>query len=305
VSSVRRTAPTLPDLAVLLDSWVLTLRAERKAKGTLEAYVGGVRKFLAWCDAKGRAAVLDRPTVQAFMADLLDLGHEPATVTSRQLALRRFSAWLADEGEIDHDELVGLKPPKLDTKIVQPLTDGQLRALLKVCEGREFRDVRDTALVRLMVETGARAGEVVAMELADVDLLGGTAVIRRGKGGKGRAVPFGPHTAKALDRYIRARRLHRLASTSALWLGDGGKTFGYEGLHKVLSARARSAGIDGFKPHLLRHTFASRWLGAGGTEQGLMAVAGWSKHDLLQRYTRATASERAAEEARRLNLGDL
>jgi integrase/recombinase XerD len=294
-----------PDLAILLDSWILSLRAERKAQGTVEAYAGGIRKFLGWCAAKGVPARLDRATVQGFVADLLDQGHQAATATSRQLAIRRFSAWLAAEGEIERDELVALKPPKLDQKVVQPLTEAQLRALIRACEGSTFQDRRDMALVRLMAEGGLRAGETVALAIADVNLRDGVLVVRRGKGGKGRTVPFGPATVQALDRYIRARRTHRLVNSPALWLGGGGKTFGYEGLAKALSSRATAAGIDGFHLHLLRHTFASRWLSAGGTESGLMAVAGWSKHDLLQRYTRATASDRAAEEARRLNLGEL
>jgi integrase len=58
-------------------------------------------------------------------------------------------------------------------------------------------------------------------------------------------------------------------------------------------------------PHLLRHTAADRWLTAGGSEGGLMAVAGWTRPDMLLRYTRARAEQRAADEARRLNLGDL
>src|SRR5699024_1177870 len=113
---------------------------------------------------------------------------------------------------------------------------------------------------RFMVETGARAGETVALEVADVDLLAGTAIVRRGQGGKGRVVPFGPHTARAIDRYKRVRAKHRLASTPALWLGDRGKDFSYDALHKTLAARAADAGIVGFHPHLLRHTAAHRWL---------------------------------------------
>ena len=65
------------------------------------------------------------------------------------------------------------------------------------------------------------------------------------------------------------------------------------------------AGLKGFHPHVLRHTAASRWLSAGGTEGGLMAIAGWSSRDMLDRYARATASERAAAEARTLGLGEL
>ncbi len=126
--------------------------------------------------------------------------------------------------------------------------------------------------MRLMIETGARAGEVVALSTEDVDLSTGTATVRRGKGGRGRVVPFGSQTSRALDRYLRVRRSHRLADTPALWLGDRGKAFSYDALHKTLGERARAAGIEGFRPHRLRHTAAHRWLVAGGSEGGLM---GW------------------------------
>jgi integrase/recombinase XerD len=169
-----------------------------------------------------------------------------------------------------------------------------------------LRHRRDEALVRLMLETGARAGEVVAMTMPDLDLIAGTAVIRRGKGGKGRVVPHGPHATQAIDRYLRLRRHHRLGATSpAVWLGDRGKQFSYDALHKSLGERAVAAGVTGFHPHKLRHTAAHRWLSAGGSETGLMAVAGWTRPDMLIRYTRAQASARAAEEARTLNLGAL
>ena len=168
-----------------------------------------------------------------------------------------------------------------------------------------MRDRRDEAIVRFMFETGTRAGEVVALAVEDVDLAAGRAIVRRGKGGKGREVPFGPHTARAIDRYLRARRGHRLEARPELWLGDRGKAFNYDGLHKTLTERAAKAGIVGFTPHKLRHTAAHRWLAAGGSEMGLMAVAGWARPDMLLRYTKAQASARAGEEARRLNLGDL
>jgi site-specific recombinase XerD len=137
-------------------------------------------------------AHLDRPTVNAFITDLLDDGAEPSTARSRHLALRRFSAWLCEERESSSDELVGSKPPKLDQKIIPVLTEGQIQVLLKACQGREFCDLRDAAIIRLMIETGARAGEVVLLTLDDIDLARGSVVIRRGKGGKARRVAIGP-----------------------------------------------------------------------------------------------------------------
>jgi hypothetical protein len=74
------------DLAALLPSWELHLRAERKSPETVKSYGDGVRRFLAWADGEGRPAVLDRASVNAFTADLLEAGGEPATARARQLA---------------------------------------------------------------------------------------------------------------------------------------------------------------------------------------------------------------------------
>jgi integrase/recombinase XerD len=138
-----------------------------------------------------------------------------------------------------------------------------------------------------------------------VDIVRGIAVVRRGKGGKGRRVPFGSQTGRAIDRYLRVRRSHRLAADRQLWLGDRGKSLSYDGLYRTLKYRAELAEIPNFHPHVTRHTAGQRWLSAEGSEGGLMAVAGWTRRDMLDRYTRATAAEGAAEESRRLNLGDL
>jgi site-specific recombinase XerD len=298
--------PTL-DLVDLLGSWELHLRAERKSAETVKSYGDGVRVYLNWCAAHNRPAVLDRRQLREFVDGLLTSGAKPATATSRHLAVRRFSAWLAEEGEQPADPLMGLKSPHLDKPVVEPLTDDQLRAMLKACGGPDLRDKRDEAILRLMFTTGARAGEVVALQTGDLDLRANppTAVIRRGKGGKGRVVPLPVEVAASIDRYLRARKMHRLSGDPALWLGDRGKHFSYDALHKTLATRAQMAGVPRFHPHRLRHTAAHRWLAKGGSEGGLMAVAGWTRPDMLMRYTKAQASARAAEEAQRLNLGEL
>lgn len=304
-SARARTTPA-PNLTALLPSWEVSLRADAKSRETIKSYTTGMYQFLDWCEANGHAAALDRDLVRSFVAHLLAQGVEPATARARQLAVRRFSSWCEEEGEIDQDPLLGLKAPRLDTKVTNSLTDDEVRALVKACAGRELRDRRDEALVRLMTETGMRAGEVLALQVDDVDYTKrNMARVVRGKGGKGRVVPFGPETARSLDRYGRMRRTHRLADTPQFWLGDRGKGLAYHGLRNTLQFRAEAAGIQGFHLHLLRHTAASRWLAAGGSEGGLMAVAGWSTRGMIDRYTRSTAAERAAVEARSLNLGQL
>ena len=269
-------------------------------------YRDGVRRcFCAWCERTGTPPELSKPNVAAFITSLLEAGAQAHTARSRQMALKRFSVWLADEHETTSDLLAGMPQPRLDIKVTDPLTELELRDLIRACQGPTLRDRRDEAIVRLMAETGIRAGECAQLELADIDVYRGLATVRRGKGGKGRIIPYGTTTAAALDRYIRARRSHRHTASAALWLGDGGHHVHLQRPVSGVAARAQLAGIDRFYPHLLRHTAATRWLAAGGSEGGLMAVAGWRKREMLDRYTAATASERAADEAKRLRLGDL
>jgi site-specific recombinase XerD len=111
------------DLPSLLSSWRVALNSEHKSPATLKVYTDGITGFLRWCEKTGTPAALNRHAVQAFTAALLDAGAEPATARSRQLALKRLSAWLTEEGELDADPLLGLKPPKLDTKVTDSLTE--------------------------------------------------------------------------------------------------------------------------------------------------------------------------------------
>lgn len=300
-----QSSATPVDLAELLDSWLLYMQSEHKSPNTVKSYRDGVQAFLRWADRDGVEPSLDRRTVTAFVADLFLQGAEATTAASRQLSVRRFSAWLTEEQEIPADQLIGLRSPKLDKKVVDALTDEELGALLATCKGKDFLDRRDNAIIRVAAETAARAEEILGMTVADTDVKRGETTIRRGKGGKGRVVPFSPQAAAAVDRYLRVRRAHRLADAPDLWLGGGGKGLGYHGLRQALGARAVEAGISNFYLHRLRHTGATRWLDAGGSQDGLMAVAGWTDPAMLHRYVKASQSSRAIRESRRLNLGDL
>jgi integrase/recombinase XerD len=295
----------ISELTDLLDSWMIQLRAKGTSASTRVSYREGVKQWLAWCATEGIEPDLEPRQLAAFTSALLDAGKAPATARPHQLAVRLFSAWLASEGEVEHDQLLGAKPLKLDQPVVEALTTVQLAALIKACQGSTLVNRRDEAVIRLMTETGARAGEVVAMLVTDVDLEHGLAAIRRGKRGNGRVVPFGIGTAAAIDRYKRLRRRHPRAESPRLWLGGHGQGFAYSALYKALRTRAARAGIEPFYPHQLRDTWASRWMEAGGSEGGAMAVGGWNRREMLDRYVASTSQRRAAEEARRLGLGEI
>jgi len=296
------------DLPDLLDSWLIALRDEGKSKHTIAAYGDSVKALIRWQEETGRSG-LTRDAVTGFLASILDgpgNGGQDATANLRARCIRLFSRWAFEEGRTDGDELAGLKAPKIGKRIVPKLSDDELKRLIAVCAAdKTFRGRRDEALVRLASETTARCDELLQMDYpADVDLKRGIAIIRKGKGGAGRVVPFGSHTARALDRYLHLRRKAGYGD-GPLWISAHKNRLSYTGLYQTLGARAEAAGIPDFHPHRLRHTAASRWLRAGGSEQGLMAVAGWRSRSMLDRYTEDTAAERAIDEARKLNLGEV
>ena len=203
---------------------MLGLEAEHKSPATLRAYRAGVSAFLRWHATQGSAEpVLDKPAVTAFLADLRRAGQSPGTCRLRHAALRRLATWMHEEGEADTDTLAGMKPPKLDKPVVPRLSDAEVTALVKACRGQGFVDRRDEALVRLMTEGLLRASETLGLTVDDVDVRRGIAHVRRGKGGKGRVVPFGPETGRAIDRYLRLRRRHPLAHTAPMWLPGAGR----------------------------------------------------------------------------------
>ena len=184
--------------------------------------------------------MLDRRQLPRFVDALLDAGAEPATARSRHLAVRRFSAWLAEEGESRRGPAARVKPPKLDAKVIEPLTDDQLRATAQgVRRAGHARPPRRGDLSGSWSRPAPGPARSSACTSPTSTCAAGDrpscAAARAARAG---SIPFGPQTARAIDRYLRARTRHRLAATPALWLGDRGKPFTYDALHKTLQYRA-------------------------------------------------------------------
>jgi site-specific recombinase XerD len=132
------------------------------------------------------------------------------------------------------------------TKPGTALPNEDLRALLAACAGKVFEDKRDTAIVRLLVDTGMRRAELLGLRVIDIDFDQDVALVI-GKGSKGRACPFGSKTVLALGRYLRLRSGHPFAASPALWLGKKGPLT-ETGLTQMLWRRGGQAGIGKIHP---------------------------------------------------------
>ncbi len=301
-ASQHHSSLKLPELA---PSWYRSLRAKNLSPRTIAAYKLAVDQLADHLEGEGQDTNVDAITadhVRGYLSHVLDT-RASATAHQRYASLVQLFRWLHREGEIADNPMVRVDPPRVEEQPVPVLSDPELRALLATCAGKDFEELRDTAILRLFVDTGIRLGEMAGLKLADVDLDLQVAIVR-GKGNRLRTVPFGDKTTEALDRYERARRRHRKASEPWLWLGLKGK-LGDTGISQVVLRRGAQAGLDGrLHPHVFRHTFAHRWLHEGGSEGDLQRIAGWKSPQMLQRYGASAADERARDAHKRMGLGD-
>src|SRR5512133_2022759 len=194
------------------------MRAENRSERTIATYLFGLRQaetFLrerpdrARCtDERERDAL--RPTtleaatradLEAFMAEVL-AHRAPSTAATYHKILKILFAWLLDEQEIESDPMARMKPPTVPAKPIPIVPADGLKRVFAAGAGPGFEARRDTALIMLPLDTGARRAEMVGLKLTDVDLDLDVLLVL-GKGRRERALPFGRKAGEALDRLVR------------------------------------------------------------------------------------------------------
>jgi site-specific recombinase XerD len=177
---------------------------------------------------------------------------------------------------------------------VEALTGRELGRLVATVEGHdwgpEWLTKRNIAIIGLLARAGLRIGEVVALDLGDVEInqRSGWTLVRQGKGLKERKVPLSLQARKSLSDYLEARPEW---VDGALFVTKAGRRMSARSVQRMVESAARRAGITKqVTPHTLRHTFATRFLRKGGDLATLQSVLGHSNIATTSRYLHPDAA---------------
>ena len=280
----------LRDFDIFLD------RERNLSPRTRRAYATDLGQLLAFLGPKIAPAAVTPDDVRAFLASLHQTLH-PATLGRKLAAIRSLYRYLRQTGCVERDPSAELRAPRRPERLPRPLSVDDCETLVEsdvnaaATSATEEQTLRDRAIVELLYGAGLRVGELVGLDVRDVDLMG-REVRGMGKGRKERIVPLPGAARRALDVYLALRRSAGYQSEPlfrALPIRGGGR-LSQRSVRRILGERARNAGLAGrVHPHRLRHSYATHLLDMGADLREIQELLGHASLSTTQRYTAVSA----------------
>lgn len=287
---IQFSSPPDDDLLSAIQSFLIDKQAQNLSPQTLRFYRAKLKVFAEFCFSQAitRITQMTPPDIRQFMFHLQDQGHNPGGCHAFFRTLRTFLNWYDFEWEPPgwRNPIKKIKPPRLDLTPLDPLSIDIARAMLSVCKKHTYYGDRDTAIILLLMDTGLRAGELLALDIPDLDLLSGSILIRKTKSRRFRTVYFGRKARKALRALLRY-----LPGHGPLFCTTTGARLDYSGLRQLIRRRAVKAGVPVPQIHAFRRFFALQSLRNGMNIYALQAIMGHSDLQVLRRYIKQTDSD--------------
>lgn len=285
-----------------VDEFLASLASERGlSPNTVKAYRRDLTSYAHHVGERAGSEEVDVADVTAedvssFVRSLSENGLAPTTIARKIAAVRGLHRFLLADDMVDVDPTVLIETPRLGSSLPKALSIDEVQRLLEAVAGDEPLRVRDRALLEFMYATGARVAETIDLELLDLDLDEGTALLT-GKGDKQRLVVVGSYAIDAIRRYLPVRlglgsgsKGRRGGDTDFVFLNARGGRISRQGVWGIVKRAAAAAGLSRgqVSPHVLRHSAATHMVEGGADLRTVQEMLGHASISTTQVYTRVS-----------------
>lgn len=274
----------------LLKSFILYLKNERNySLNTLRAYSKDIEEFIYFLQQEkiDDFVKIERQDLRNFLAILYQKKYSKATISRKIASLKSFFKFLQVQEQIKVNPLKYISSPKKEKKIPNFLTVDEIENLLSQPLTDNLLGLRDKAIMEFLYGTGVRVEELVSLNVADIDFLGGMVKIK-GKGNRERIIPVGEIALKAVNSYLRKREKEGI-DTKILFINKQKNRINVRSIRRIIGKYAKKANIQTkVSPHTLRHSFATHLLEAGCELRAVQEMLGHKSLTTTQNYTHLT-----------------
>ena len=259
--------------------------------GTLKGTISFLLSFLTFLRGQGSTHLetLTREDLEAFIEHLQELGLQASTVASRVKQLKAFVRFLIEEAVVEPQVLSKRLTIKVPESLPRAIPPEDLRGVLEVIE-----DLRDRAMILVLLRTGMRIGELLATTVNEVLIEERKILIYEAQKNRlGRVAYLSDDAIDALKAWLRKRDPRK----EHLFYARGSKTMCYTTARTIFHRYLLKAGLahKGYTLHCLRHTFATELLNAGMRLECLQVLLGHASLQMTRRYARLSDKTREQE----------
>jgi site-specific recombinase XerD len=300
IGTLVRNVPTLAidiykndDLQDWIGIFLHACRSRNLATGTIKFYSMKLNTFVQFSSdlAITNISQITADNIRQFLIYLVERKHKPAGVHCYYRSVKTFLKWY--EREVEPAEwrnpINKVKAPIVPLEPLDPVSIETIKAMMETCKRGQLTDARDCAALLVLLDSGLRISEFLALNKADINLITGEILVRAGKGRRPRTAYLGDTSRRMLRKYLNLRTDYNCA----LWIIKTGERLTATGLVMMLRRRSAKAGTPVPSPHDFRRAFAiERWR-AGVDILTLSKLMGHTSLQVLSRYIKQVGEDLA------------
>ncbi|MBO7519905.1 MAG: tyrosine-type recombinase/integrase [Clostridia bacterium] len=278
-----------------LEEYKIYLReVKRCSDNTFEAYIRDLEQFIKYCTAQDISSLnnIKEEHINEYLSYILNNGRAASNKTLFIASIRCYFKFLSDKGYVDTNCAQALKNPRNAQKMPDILTSNEVVTLLSQPCGKDYKSIRDRAMLELLYATGIKVSELIELTVGDVNLQIGILHIKSQN--HERIVPIYQTAVKHLSDYLSMARPALVSDgrEDKLFTNYSGKPMSRQGFWKIIKFYSKKAGINkDITPQTLRHSFAAHLLENGAQLSDIKDMLGHLDISSTQVYAQLVKSK--------------